>query len=106
VGAGEAQKILGKLRGEYERAYYAGVIGERWAKSRLRDGEHHGMASGFFIEAMGWYTKAMALAPAGNDDAILRWNACVRFMEQNPDLRSETEEAISESGFPEGAPGR
>src|ERR687887_628088 len=86
VGAGDAQKILGKLRGEYERAYYAGVIAERWAKSRLRDGEHYGMASGFFSEALGWYERAMALAPAGNDDAILRWNACVRFMEQNPDL--------------------
>jgi hypothetical protein len=106
VGAGDAQKILGKLRGEYEKAYYAGVIGERWAKSRLRDGEHHGLASGFFGEAMGWYTKAMALAPAGNDDAILRWNACVRFMEQNVDLRGETEDAVTESGFQEGAPGR
>ena len=39
----------------------------------------------------------MALAPAGNDDAILRWNACVRLMEQNPHLVSETEEAASES---------
>src|SRR5437762_3085487 len=36
VGAGHAQKIVVKLRGEYERAYYSGVITERWAKSRLR----------------------------------------------------------------------
>jgi hypothetical protein len=48
----------------------------------------------------------MELAPPGNDDAILRWNACVRFMEQNPHLRSEVEEAASESGFPDGAPSR
>ncbi len=106
VGAGHAQKVLGKLSGEYEKAYYAGVISERWGKSRLRGGEHPGLASGFFPEAMGWYTKAMALAPAGNDDAILRWNACVRFIEQNPHLRGETEESASESGFPDGAPAR
>ena len=29
-------------------------------------------------EAMGWYEKAEALRPAGNDDALLRWNTCVR----------------------------
>jgi hypothetical protein len=104
VGAGHAQKVLGKLRGKYEKAYYAGIISERWGKSRLRGGDHPGMASGFFREAMESYAGAMALAPAGNDDAILRWNACVRFMEENPHLRSETEEAASESGFPDGAP--
>src|SRR2546421_8513963 len=87
VGAGHAQKVLEKLRGDYERAYYAGVIGERWGKSKLRSGDHPGLVSGFFREAMDWYAKAMAVAPAGNDDAILRWNACVRFMEQNPHLR-------------------
>jgi hypothetical protein len=48
----------------------------------------------------------MASSPAGNDDAILRWNACVRFMQQNPHLRSETGEHASESGFPDGAPAR
>jgi tetratricopeptide (TPR) repeat protein len=106
VGAGDAQKVLGKLRGEYERAYYSGVISERWAKARLRGGDHHGMASGFFREAMDWYARAMALAPPGNDDAILRWNACVRFMEQKPHLGGETEEVVTESGFPDGAPAR
>ncbi|HIE21500.1 MAG TPA: hypothetical protein EYP73_02730 [Acidimicrobiia bacterium] len=29
-------------------------------------------------EAMGWYEKAAKIRPEGNDDAILRWNACVR----------------------------
>ncbi len=61
------------------------------------------MASGFFHQAMDWYAKAMTLSPAGNDDAILRWNACVRFMQQH---KAETEEAASESGFPDGAPAR
>jgi tetratricopeptide (TPR) repeat protein len=106
VGVDQARQILGRLRGEYERAYYAGVIAERWVKAQLRDGGHPSHASGFFQEAMDWYAKAMALSPAGNDDAILRWNACVRFMEQNPRVRSETEESASEAGFPDGAPAR
>ena len=31
-------------------------------------------------EAMGWYERAEALRPLGNDDAILRWNACARLL--------------------------
>jgi hypothetical protein len=104
VGAGDANRVLAKLRGEYERAYYAGVIAERWGKSRLRRGAHPSLASGFFLEAMDCYGKAMGSSPTGNDDAILRWNACVRFMERNPLLKTETEEEASESGFPDGAP--
>jgi hypothetical protein len=106
VGADDGHKVLVNLRGEYERAYYSGVIDERWMKAQLRGGAHPGMASGFFHQAMDWYAKAMALSPAGNDDAILRWNACVRFMQQNPALKAETEESASESGFPDGAPAR
>jgi hypothetical protein len=106
LGADHARGVLARLRGEYERSYYAGVICERWAKAQLRGGTHPSMASGFFEEAMGWYGKAMAFSPAGNDDAILRWNACVRFMQNNPHLRGEAEEAASEAGFPDGAPAR
>jgi tetratricopeptide (TPR) repeat protein len=106
VGSDRAQEVLVKLRGDYERAYYSGVISERWGKAQIRTRAHAGMFSGFFQQAMGWYEKAMALAPAGNDDAILRWNACVRFQEQDPSLRSDTEEAAGESSFPDGAPAR
>jgi len=102
----QANPVLAKLRGEYERAYYAGMIHERWGKAQLRSGAHHGLASGFFGEAMRWYGKAMASSPAGNDDAILRWNACVRFLEQNPQLGMDVGESASESGFPDGAPAR
>ena len=102
----QANRVLARLRGEYEHAYYAGVIHERWGKAQLRSGSHHGLASGFFAEAMRWYEKAMASSPSGNDDAILRWNACVRFLEQNPQLGIDVGEDASESGFPDGAPAR
>src|SRR5438067_11146702 len=106
VGPEHAKRALGKLSGEYERAYYAGVIAERWGKARLRGKDHPSLVSGFFAEAMDWYAKAIASSPAGNDDAILRWNACVRFIQQNPQLRSEGGEAANEFGFPDGAPAR
>jgi hypothetical protein len=32
------------------------------------------------------------LRPPGNDDAILRWNACVRFLERHKELQPKTEE--------------
>ncbi|MGH8047620.1 MAG: hypothetical protein ACREKL_10260 [Chthoniobacterales bacterium] len=85
VGATQAQEVLPLLHGEYERAYYAGIISERRGKAQLRDdnpGSHHD-AYEYFHEAMEWYQKAEALSPADNDDAILRWNTCARIIMGN-----------------------
>jgi hypothetical protein len=38
-----------------------------------------------FREAMEWFEKAAELRPEGNDDSILRWNSCVRTI-QNQNL--------------------
>jgi len=100
VGVTQAQEILPRLRDPYERAYYAGIICERRAKARLhRGGPGCGFeAYEFLREAMAWYEKAQALRPPGNDDALLRWNACARIImgnrlapreEQRPELQSE-----------------
>jgi len=47
---------------------------------------HGGMQRAFAYEglheAMQHYEQADALKPAGVDDAILRWNACVRTIER------------------------
>lgn len=85
VGITEATEVLPRLHDPYERAYYAGIICERRAKACLRQG---GPGSGFdayeFLrEAMVWYEKAEAIRPAGNDDALLRWNACARIIMGN-----------------------
>ncbi|HEX2870768.1 MAG TPA: hypothetical protein VHP33_05915 [Polyangiaceae bacterium] len=80
-----ARALLGRFPGEYERAYYGGIISERFAKRKLRDG-HPGakaLAYGHLSQAMAAYEKAEALAPAGNDDAVLRFNACVRMIEHH-----------------------
>jgi hypothetical protein len=37
----------------------------------------------FLRQAMTLYEKAEALRPPGNDDALLRWNACARIIMRN-----------------------
>ena len=44
------------------------------------------------VEAMQSYERAEALRPPGNDDALLRWNACVRFLTRYQQLRPASEE--------------
>lgn len=84
-----AEELLSRIEGEYERAYYAGLIWERQAHADLRQ---HGPSSNAntyhaLREAMSHYERAEALRPHGNDDAILRWNACARVLSGNPEIR-------------------
>ena len=85
VGVTQAQEVLSRLRGEYERTYYAGIICERRAKAQLRQGNpgsgHN--AYEFLRDAMSWFEKAEALRPARNDDALLHWNTCARIIMGN-----------------------
>jgi hypothetical protein len=89
-----AQQILTRLKSEYDNAYYAGIICERRAKALL---QNSGPGSNFvaydwFHDALKWYEKAEAIRPPGNDDAVLRWNTCLRILTQNPDIRPEPED--------------
>jgi hypothetical protein len=74
------QELLPRLHGEYEQAYYAGIIYERKARAQLNGGIPGGgfVAYELLREAMFWYERAEAIRPPDNDDATLRWNACVR----------------------------
>jgi len=98
VGDSQAQEIVARLKDDYERAYYSGIICERRAKAYL----HQGIGgSGFkahekLTEAMHWYERDEALRPAGSDDALLRWNTCARIIMQNK-LVARTEEAYEPS---------
>ena len=83
-----AQEVLAQIKGDYERAYYQGIIWERLGNARLRHGGTGAGASAYHAlrGAMDHYEKAMNFAIPGNDDAILRWNTCARVIMQNPDL--------------------
>ena len=83
VGSTEVAEVLSRLSDGYERSYYSGIVCERRAKALLQQGGAGFSAYGWLSEAMGWYEKAEAIHPAGNEDAILRWNTCARIIARN-----------------------
>ena len=84
-GVHRAQEVLPRISDEYERTYYAGIICERRARAQLHRGALGSaeVATEWFREAMKWYEKAESMRPAGNDEAILRWNTCVRMLSKH-----------------------
>jgi len=90
----EAWKTVARLRDEYERAYYTGILYERRAKAQLalRTPGAGPRTYEWLREAMSWYEKAEAIRPPTNDDAILRWNACARLIMRDPHLVPMAEE--------------
>jgi hypothetical protein len=94
-----AQEVLSQIKGDYERAYYQGIIWERLGNARMRHGRTGAGASAYHAlrEAMDHYEKAMTFATPANDDAILRWNTCARVIMQNPDIRPAPENEPGEA---------
>jgi hypothetical protein len=92
----DAQSILKHLGTDYDRAYYAGIICERRAKALMDQGSHGSgfVAYDWFLQAIRWYEKASGIRPKDNDDAILRYNTCVRILQRNPDLKPSADERI------------
>ncbi len=83
-----ARAVLAELPDSYQRAYYGGIICERWAKALFA---RHAHGSGeavhhWLSEAMKHYASAEGLRRPGDDDALLRWNACARMLERHPEL--------------------
>jgi tetratricopeptide (TPR) repeat protein len=90
-GFREAQSCFEKLSSPYERSYYMGILHERRAKAQMRAGHlaHSLLAS--FENALRCFEEAEKIRPAGNDDALLRWNRCVRLMQGLPGATAEEE---------------
>lgn len=99
-GLHRAREVLPQLTDEYQRAYYAGIICERRANAQLHRGALGSaeVASGWFRDAMTWYEKAEQIRPSGNDEAILRWNTCVRMLAKHEpaEARHEYEPALDD----------
>ncbi len=89
----QSKELLARVQSEYERAYYAGILAERRAKTKLAQNTPGSMFFAYdeFRDAMNWFEKAEALRPSGNDDALLRWNTCVRIIAQNKLVPREEE---------------
>ncbi len=89
-----ALMAISGLEAEYDHAYYSGIAWERRAKAYYSaDGPgSSGYVYDWIAKALAFFEEAEHLRPAGNDDAILRWNTCVRFLDRHKELRPKTEE--------------
>jgi hypothetical protein len=90
----QAKGLVERLPGEYERAYYSGLICERRALALLSSSTPGSgfLAHDWIKDAMHWFERAEVLRPPDNDDAILRWNACARLLMRNPHLQPQVGE--------------
>lgn len=77
-----ARELLPFIPDGYEREYYSGIICERKGRSILNKGrqESNFISYEWLRDAMEHYERAEAIRPPDNDDAILRWNTCVRMI--------------------------
>jgi tetratricopeptide (TPR) repeat protein len=85
----DALEVLARIKGDYEQAYYAGIVWERLGHARIRQGNRGARISAYraLQDAMNHYERAIKLAPHGNHEATLRWNTCARTIMQNPDIQ-------------------
>jgi len=84
----------GRLGAVYDRAYYAGIAWERRAKAYYY---RRGQAASHYVyewmmEALRLFEQAERHGAPGNDDAVLRWNTCVRFLSRHQELAPSAEE--------------
>ena len=82
VTSKEAYTLLPRIKDDFDREYYRGIILERQAKAALNRG-----IPGSNFDAYEWLEDAMEAFEAAdklsgpeNDDAILRWNTCARII--------------------------
>jgi hypothetical protein len=92
----QTKELLARIKSEYDRAYYAGIVAERRGKVKLTQNTPDGrfQAYDLFHDAMIWFEKAEAVRPSGNDDALLRWNTCARIISRNKLVPRGEEERI------------
>lgn len=98
----EAVALARALPDDYAQAYYLGIVYERRAKAhhRQRTPACGQMAHEWLEKAMAQFEIAEKLRPEGNDDALLRWNNCVRRLRAHPDIcpGDEAEDIVPQLG--------
>jgi len=89
-----ALRAISGLETAYDRAYYSGIAWERRAKARHSEGAKGsgGDVYEWLVNALHQFEEAERLRPPGNDDALLRWNTCVRFLDGHQELRPKTKD--------------
>jgi hypothetical protein len=88
VGMQEVLRTVEEFTDEYDRLYYTGIMHERRAHALFRQADFRSGDAVYALirHAMQWYERAQEIRPAANDDSLLRWNACARFLMRHPQL--------------------
>jgi hypothetical protein len=89
----EVESIFRRLTDPYTQHYHLGLLTERRAKAQMHVGRPSYVVVSLLEQAMRHFEDAEKIRPAGNDDAILRWNRCVRLLKKLP--HAEPVEAAS-----------
>ncbi len=89
----KARELVEKLETQRGKTYYLGIIYERRAKHYLKKGGPGAKEAsyGWFIKAMDAFEKAMTDCDPPNQGAILRWNSCARMLNNNPDIKADSD---------------
>lgn len=88
ISTDEALDGVNRLTDPYRKAYFTGIVHERRAFAIFRESDFrsgHAVHT-LLTHAMDCYDQAQALSPDSNDDALLRWNTCARFLIAHPQL--------------------
>jgi len=94
----EVQAIFERLENSYERFYYLGLLNERRAKVQLQAGRPLHALRVLFEEALRCFAEAEKIHPPGNDDAVLRWNRCVRLLHSHAAAEQKNSEEALDFG--------
>ncbi|MGD8367827.1 MAG: hypothetical protein PVG78_09305 [Desulfobacterales bacterium] len=94
----KAKEILDRLSDRYCKAYYRGIVFERRAKTHLKSSQPGAgkVAHQWLVKAMDSYEEALTFCNPDNQDAVLRWNTCVRIINDNPHVSPPSDEAGEE----------
>ena len=86
----QALGVAGRMKAADDRFYYTGLVYERRAKFHFRQGDPEATAKAYawFAKALNEYSQALSGDASHNQDAVLRWNSCVRFIDSHPELKS------------------
>jgi len=78
-----ARRVAAELTDEYDRTYHEALVWEREGRSYLAKGLSGSFAYECLREAMDRFDRAGELREQGNDDALLRYNACLRTIQSH-----------------------
>lgn len=78
----QIDNAIEQLSSDYKKMYYTGIVHERRARFLLTQPMSRAFAYDYFVKALDCFQHAENMRPDHNDEAILRWNSCVRIIQR------------------------